>query len=408
MHRELIVLALGFASAIPAAADPISFDIGATTRLRGESYAGRPFGAAGPGDDTYGLWRALVHTEVRHGDRWAAHVELGWHAQYGRADGPTPTDAGAPDVRQAWVELGLPDHGRLRVGRQELVLGASRLVSVRDGPNLRRVFDGALATGKRGAWRGQVFIVRPVDDRPGWLDDRTDSGQLFAGAFLTRSVAAAGIDLYYLHLDRNAARFGAATAFERRHSVGIRWFGSRGAIDHDFEAVGQWGHFGNARIAAWTVASDTGVTHKQLRFGIKANITSGDHDPADAVLTTFNPLFPNLTYFNDAALLAPQNHIDLHPSLTIDVTQRLQASAGIDWFWKTTRADDVYRGPGLPVGAAGGARAVGRQTDLTLRWRVGSRIDVRTSYVRFDIGPALRAVGGTDTVFAMVSVQSRW
>ena len=405
--RRLLALTCGLAG-VPAVAAPVDFEVGATIRLRGESLSGRPFGTPGPGDDTYVLGRSLLNAEARQGDVWTAKIELGWHEQVGRTGGPGPTDKGAPDVRQAWVELGIVDGVRVRAGRQEFALGGSRLVSVRDGPNLRRVFDGALATATQGAWRGQAFVLRPVDDRRGWLDDRTDDGQLLTGAYLTRQGKATGVDLYYLYLDRDAGRFGAVTASERRHSVGVRWFGRQGAVDHDFEAVAQRGRFGQGRIAAWTLASDTGVTRGRVRFGLKANITSGDRDPSDTTLGTFNPLFPNLTYFNDAALLAPQNHIDLHPSLTVTLAPGLQAFAGVDWFWKTRRADDVYRGPGLPVGAAGGSRAVGRQSELNLRWRPGASVEVRLSYVRFDIGPALRAIGGTDTDFGMISFQSRW
>jgi hypothetical protein len=401
--------------ATPAPAQEVAnlqFDGGGTVRARSEIYDGRPFGGTGPGDDDYMLWRALAHAELRSDDAWIAHLQIGWHRQSGRDRGPAPTDEGAPDVRQAFVDLRVRDRTRIKVGRQELSFGSSRLVSARDGPNLRRVFDGALASHERGAWRAKVFLVRPVEDRTGAFDDAADGDQLFGGVYLTRAVEKKGLDLYYLVLDRQDARFGAETARERRHSFGVRVFGQSEFIDYNLEAVAQAGRFGARDIRAWTVASDLGATFAQTRLsprlGLKANLTSGDRDPGDNRLGTFNPLFPNLSYFNEAALLAPQNHIDLHPSLTISPNSRLEVSTGVDWFWKAARADDVYRGPGLPIGARGGSRSIGRQIDLNVRWRPTNAVEIKASFVRLDVGRALKKAGGRNTQFVMLSAQTRF
>ena len=43
----------------------------------------------------------------------------------------------------------------------------------------------------------------------------------------------------------------------------------------------------------------------------KADIASGDRDPDYADLQTFNPLFPRGSYFNESALIGPDNFVDL-------------------------------------------------------------------------------------------------
>ena len=65
-------------------------------------------------------------------------------------------------------------------------------------------------------------------------------------------------DFYYLGISRENATFARGTADELRHSLGTRLFGKRGALDWNFEFVGQFGSFGNDGILAWTAASDTG------------------------------------------------------------------------------------------------------------------------------------------------------
>ena len=411
MRRALGLVAICVAvPGIATAQEAPQLELGGMVRARAELYDGRPFGPVGPGEDDYILWRALAHAELKADEDWTAYVQIGLHAQSGRDRGPAPTDRGAPDIRQAYIDVRLGDRVRVKAGRQELFFGSSRLVSARDGPNLRRVFDGARLAYRRARWRADAFLARPVEDRPGAFDDRGDRGQLFGGLYVTRTAGAHGLDLYYLYLARDDVRFGVDSADERRHSFGTRLFGRSGSFDYNLEAVVQTGSFGAKSIGAWTVASDLGVTFAQRpfapRIGLKANITSGDGSSGDNRLGTFNPLFPNLSYFNEAALLAPQNHMDIHPSLTLSLTPRLQVTGGADWFWKTRRSDDIYRGPGVGIGARGGHRTIGRQADINVRWRPAGAVEVKLAYVRFDVGEALQRRSGADLNYLMASIQS--
>jgi hypothetical protein len=76
--------------------------------------------------------------------------------------------------------------------------------------------------------------------------------------------------------------------------VGTRLWGEAGAIDYNVELIYQFGKFGAKDIRAWGASSDLGVTLATLpwtpRLGLKANIESGDDDPDDNRLGTFNPL----------------------------------------------------------------------------------------------------------------------
>lgn len=134
------------------------------------------------------------------------------------------------------------------------------------------------------------------------------------------------MDVYYLGLQREDAAFQQGEADEGRHSFGTRLSGQPGGFDYNFEGVVQTGSFGDASILAWTIASDTGYTFKSVpmtpRVGLKADIASGDSNPRDDRLTTFNALFPKQPYFSEASLLAPANLIDIHPALTLHITEK--------------------------------------------------------------------------------------
>jgi hypothetical protein len=59
------------------------------------------------------------------------------------------------------------------------------------------------------------------------------------------------------------------------------------------------------------------------RLGLKANVISGDDDPNDRDLQTFNTLFPKRRYFGELSLLGPYNSINLHPSIDVNPRRRM-------------------------------------------------------------------------------------
>jgi hypothetical protein len=54
---------------------------------------------------------------------------------------------------------------------------------------------------------------------------------------------------YYLGLDRSQSA--ASGAPERRHTIGVKWSGGANGIDLNYDAMLQWGEFGDASIRAW-------------------------------------------------------------------------------------------------------------------------------------------------------------
>src|SRR5438874_1430352 len=81
------------------------------------------------------------------------------------------------------------------------------------------------------------------------------------------------------------------------------------------------------------------------RFGLKADIASGDRNLADQTLGTFNALFPKGAYFSEADLLGPYNLMDLHPSVELHLTKSLKLTPDADFFWRQSTHDGIY---GIP------------------------------------------------------------
>jgi hypothetical protein len=302
-----------------------------------------------------------------------------------------------------------------RAGRQEMAFGSGRLVSERDGPNLRRDFDGgrAFLTMPEGL-RVDAFVVRPVQPARESFDDSSNPGEAFWGVYATGPVSllsGLSADLYYFGYNRANATFVQGTGFEQRHTIGARLFGRYAGWDWDFEAAGQFGRFNGADIRAWTFASDTGYMLAgvpwQPRLGLKFDVASGDGNAHDHSLGTFNALYPKVPYFTEAGLAAPANLVDVYPTIRVQPTKAVTLELGWDVLWRQTTADAFYRpAPFGPIKGTAGVRNayVGHQIETAARWALTQNVELKAWYVHFTPGATVKQAGGRTVDFAAASV----
>jgi hypothetical protein len=165
---------------------------------------------------------------------------------------------------------------------------------------------------------------------------------------------------------------------EVRHTIGARLFRvSDSGLDYSWELNDQWGFFGEDRIRAWSVSTETGYTLSHTRFRprplLRVDAYNGDHDAAGRTLGTYNPYFPRGAYFTPKAVpfLGPQNLIDLHPMLQFRARQNVTGEISWNWYWRESSQDGVYAfGSAALVDPSNGSRVryLGDQGDMEIRW----------------------------------------
>jgi hypothetical protein len=409
---------------IPIGSDGTYVSLGGELRERFEWYGNAGFGIGQPAgasrDNNYLLQRLLLHADLHVNDNVRVFVQVGHLAAFGESQGslgPTQDDRG--ELTQAFLDLSAPvgdgDRLTLRAGRQEMAFGSGRLVSEREGPNLRRDFDGGRAIlSLSDGYRVDAFVTRPVRPEPGAFNDSSNLGEAFWGLYGTGKLPllpGLSADLYYLGYNRANATFALGTGFEQRHTIGTRLFGKAAGWDWDFEAAGQFGRLGGDTIRAWTFASDTGYTFSsvawQPRLGLKADIASGGGNTPNHTLGTFNALYPKVPYFTEAGLIAPANLIDFYPVVQVAPLKAVTLEVGWDVLWRQRTSDAIYR-PGAfgPIkGTAGHGNAyIGNQVQIAAHWAASENIDLRAWYVHFTAGSAVTQAGGQAVDFAATSI----
>ena len=152
--------------------------------LNGNNYWGLQ-----PNMNTFLLQRYMPHSDWHLGKKYRVFVQLKSGLESFRFGGPRPIDEKRLDFEIAFLEVGNTDKKNwavLRVGRQELNYGSGRLVSVREGPNVRQSFDGVKIRGKAGQWYVDAWAVRPDLDEFGYFDNAPDSAVAFWGVYASR------------------------------------------------------------------------------------------------------------------------------------------------------------------------------------------------------------------------------
>jgi hypothetical protein len=397
--------------------DPKSYvSLGATLRERFESNNAPNFGIGTRGD-AYLLQRLQMHADIRPNENWQVFVQLEDDRAFQKSV-ITSVDQDPLDLRLAFVAY--TEHFgtntfKARAGRQDFAFDLQRFVSSRDGPNVRQSFDALWADWETGVWRFIGFVSQPVQYRfvqP--FDDFSRGNFRFSTLRVERKVMGDNeLSGYYSLYERASAQYLDALGEETRHIFDVRFAGKSVGLDWDLEAMGQTGQVGTKDIRAWALGARSGYTFDALwspRIGLQADAASGDAHPGDGRLGTFNPLFPNGTYFSLGGYTGYTNLVHLKPSLTVKPAARLSVTAAVGLQWRQTTADAVYVQPNVAVaGTAGvGQRWTGAYSQLRVDYAFNANLTGAVEAVHYAVGDTIRAAGGHDSSYLGVELRYGW
>ena len=397
-----------------------SLSLSGEFRLRPEGFRVRGTEARPATVDNYALQRYLFGADLRLGRRVRVFGELQSGLIHGKLRSPRPTDRDPMDMHQAFFELRQPvrqnDRLTLTVGRQEIEIGSSRLISASPGLNVKRSFDGVVASYRTSSWALVGVGAALVDLRPGTFDDRSIREQLFWGGAAGRSGPAlerSELGVYYLGIDRERSVFAQAAEPELRHTIGGKWNGAGTRIDLNYDVVFQWGRFADAPIRAWAFATETGYRFPSARWrprlSIRTDIASGDRDANDPRLESFNPLFPGNAYSGAVGLLGPTNLTDFTPALTVSPRRDLTIGVEAPSYWRTSTGDGVYA-TDLRVlfpPEAGTGKYVGTNPAALIVWQPTRHLQLQGVITRFLAGTFLERTFVSDG-FGFYSFTARY
>jgi hypothetical protein len=396
--------------------DPARYlTIGGEIRTRFEAFENRDWE---DNSERFYSQRLALHTSLGLG----SHVRLFGEIYHGllSKEEKEITQDDELDLHQGFVQITLPAGPsrriELRVGRQELSYGSARLVGIREGPNIRRAFDSARISYSELRFSVEAGVGREVSVPTGFFDNRRNDNLLLWNVFVRVPVLRplpGATELYYFGFDSKRSRFDAGVAAETRHTIGVRRFGSLGAnFRFNTELMFQFGEFGDKGIRAFAIETDYRYLLDDLPLrpvlGVKLDYVSGDGDRDDDRLGTFNPMFPNPSYFGLLGQITPMNMVDVHPWVVLELSDRTELLLEWDLMWRASKEDGLYGPPRFLTREGGDAesRSIGHQLGAELVLRLGRHLTWSSELSYFLAGDFIRETGESENIFHFASTLS--
>ena len=203
-----------------------TLDVGGEARVRYHNERNhRGLGPTGLGltqnSDQFWLTRYRMFANWRLSENVRFYGEYLYADSGGELFNNRPIEENRGEAQNLFLEAKLTDNLSVRGGRQELLLGAQRLVSPLDWANTRRTFDGVRATYANKDGSIDAFYTHPVKRTAAYEDkwDATNQDVQFFGAYMTRKDTWLGQwENYYLGLNNDTTNFDY-------HTIGSRIVG---------------------------------------------------------------------------------------------------------------------------------------------------------------------------------------
>ncbi len=373
-------------------------------RFRFENLQG--LGYSEDSDDGYGLTRTRLEVGVRP----VSWLNFGIQAQDSRAPGirPALSNSGAVrdpfDLRQAYAEIGASrSAASLKVGRQALIYGDSRLIGAPNWSNTSRVFDAVRLQVRGSGAKLDLFSASVVRNDPNRRLNRSVEGETLHGLYgsLENVVPGSTLEPYLLWQTKSSVvnELNALGDLDR-YTLGLRaWGKGLGPWDYNAALVRQWGQAAGAEIQAWAGYGELGYSIEARlnpRLHVQYNFGSGDKDPDDGRIEGFVNLYPTTAFlYGRANRVGWRNHKSLRLGSEFKPHSKLTLLLEFNTFWLASKTDALYNAVGRvsvapPPGGARDAK-VGNEVDAVFTVPVTANFSLGGGLAHMLPGPFLKA-----------------
>ena len=138
-------------------------------------------------------------------------------------------------------------------------------------------------------------------------------------------------------------------------------------------------------------------------------MTSGDDDPSDNKVQTFDQLFPlGHAYLGFIDIIGRQNIVDFNQGFSFQIVPRMKLGMDGHFFWRASASDALYNAGGRVVraGDSGDSKRVGSEIDLTWRYGFNRHTLLVIGYSHFFAGKFISQSGSDEDIdFGYIMLQ---
>lgn len=344
-----------WANAERADASQKTVTFSAETRMRFDAYNSAQL--TNGNDFEQGLFRSNLGADWKISQNLRAYGEVGLGSVEGRRDTASANFQNAVSAQQLFLDCRTPigpDIVGVMAGRQEFADGPRQLVSVSDGPNLHRTWNGVRLYAHGRRLRLGAFDLRGTRLGRGAFDETINDGDRLQG--VTASVVispvaeepSAFFDPFWFHTENPAYRSGGRTGHDMRDTYGVRAWGRRNQWAFDWTYARQSGRYANREVDAWGLFGVQNLTLSSRgwkpRIGVRLDLASGGGSYGTGVMKSFNQLHASSGYLGDGLFLSTSNLALVTPGFFVTPTRSTALSLEYGFARRLTTNDAVYGG----------------------------------------------------------------
>ncbi len=321
-------------------------------------------------------------------DRIETFVQVQDTRNFGDGNSTLSPPDGTLDLHQAYFKVSelFDAPVSLKLGRQKLVYGTQRLIGGVEWSNQARTFDGGVLAYDGETASVDLFAARLPESGPGEGSDN------LVGLYSTWAVAGQTLDVFAI-LDNDTREIGGETQLTR-FTPGVTLKGAFSQVSYTLEGAYQGGNQAGSSIGASLLsafAKYTFDTSSSPSIGAGYTRLSGDDDPSDDEIKTFDTLFATnhkfygfMDYFlgipgdTDSAGLQ-----DLHVKTSVGLSESISLGLKGHHFMQAAA-------PG-----GGSTEAFGQEIDLSLGYQFADPASVKFGVSTFFPGDAFAPDGDT-------------
>lgn len=340
------------------------------------------------------LTRLRLWGDVIVNDNVTFHVE-GIYADSSTDDGFRPIDRNRGDVRNMYFDVAITDSLTARVGRQDFLYGAQRVVSPLDWANTRRAFDGVKTTYTGvDLWNWDFFYGNLVNVQVDQFDRSNYDVSLYGAYGVYSGLDVGDLDVYYIGYDNQALGFS-------RHNLGTRVNGSRDRWLYELEGAFQFGDDNGDDVTEgfFTLGAGRKMDHcwNPVLWGYFDYATGDDGNVrmGNVGQDEFFPLTHKYLGFIDSVLrsnvIAPNVLFTFEP---------MEHTKFLIWYYHFRAENDGVVIPGVgnaPQSVGAGNRVLGNELDLLGNFQLTDNSSLLIGFSQFWRGN--RITGNNDAQF---------
>ena len=350
-----------------------------------------------------GLFRGVLGADLALGRGVRVYGEVATGQVEGRRHSATANFQNQASLQQLFADVrtyaGTTLIGAI-VGRQEFSDGPRQLISLSDGPNIHRTWNGTRVYVHDGKAKWGAFDLRVTRQQRGAFDEEVNRAEKLRGLNASILVSASGApdiywDPFWLHTENPSLRSGGQVGLDARDTFGMRLWGRRGDVRFDWTVAHQRGSYIDRDVDAlglFTVQSlPLSTAGWKPRLTARVDVASGGAYRT-GTLRGFNQLYASSSYLGEGQFLSLSNLLMFAPGVAFAPTPRTAFSVEYGFARRLKEDDAVY---------AGGMRAypgtqnvpghqIGSLFRATSSWKASEHLSLFLNVERLVPGKVLR------------------